>query len=123
MNNIQKRFLLFLIGCIGSRSFLVYLAKTLPNKYLNLMGYIALIISIGFTYIYFTKTRKTGAETFGDKIWWNDLRPIHAILYGLFAICAINNVRKSWMILLLDVLIGLFSFLKYHYSVGNFHKL
>ena len=28
MNTIQKRFALFLIGCIGLRSFLVYIAKT-----------------------------------------------------------------------------------------------
>ena len=27
--------------------------------------------------------RKTGLEVFGDKIWWNNLRPIHGILYGL----------------------------------------
>ena len=29
--------------------------------------------------------RKTGKEVFGSKIWWNDLRPVHASLYILFA--------------------------------------
>lgn len=123
MNNIQKRFLLFLIGCIGTRSFLVYLAKTVSNKYLNLLGYLALIPAFGFTYIYLTNSRTTGAEVFGDKIWWNNLRPIHAILYTLFALSAINSVKHSWIFLLVDVTIGLIAFLTYHYLAGDFSKL
>ncbi len=34
MNTIQKRFLLFLIGCIGTRSLFVYLAKNANTTYL-----------------------------------------------------------------------------------------
>lgn len=123
MNNIQKRFLLFLIGCIGSRSFLVYLAKNLPEKIVQIMGFIALIPACGFTYIYLTGTRSTGAEVFGDKIWWNDLRPIHAILYFLFAYMAINMHRMAWVVLLIDVFIGLGAFLTYHYLEGDMNKL
>ena len=123
MNNIQKRFLLFLIGCIGTRLFFVYLAKTISNKYLNLLGYLALIHAIGFMYIYLTDSRKTGAEVFGDKIWWNNLRPVHSLLYGLFAFNAINQNENSWIFLLIDVIIGLVSFLTHHYNEGNFSKL
>lgn len=32
MDDIQKRFLLFFIGCIGIRSLFVYLAKTLSDN-------------------------------------------------------------------------------------------
>ena len=53
MNNIQKRFLLFLIGCIGLRSFFVYLAKILQTEYLRIMGFLALIPACGFLYIFF----------------------------------------------------------------------
>ena len=54
MNTIQKRFVLFLIGCIGLRSFLVYIAKTVDLKYLQILGYLAIIPVIGFSYIFLT---------------------------------------------------------------------
>ena len=107
MNNLQKRFALFLIGCMGIRFLFVYIAKTTDIKYLQLMGYLAIIPAIGFSYIFLTGIRKTGREVFGDKIWWNKLRPIHALLYGLFAYNAINKNRKAWIYLLIDVIIGL----------------
>jgi hypothetical protein len=120
MNQIQKRVVLFLIGCIGTRTLLVYLAKT-ANKYiLSLMGYISIIIGLGFITIYLTGIRKTGAEVFGDKIWWNNLRPIHGILYLLFSYYAINGNRNAWIYLFIDVIIGLSSFLYFHYKNGDF---
>jgi len=123
MNSIQKRFLLFLIGCIGTRSLFVYISKNINNNYLPLLGYLAILPVIGFIYIYFTGSRQTGAEVFGEKIWWNNLRPIHAILYALFAYNAINKKSYSWIFLLIDVIIGLISFLLHHYLEGNFQKL
>lgn len=114
MNTIQKRFLLFLIGCIGSRLLLVYISKNVSIQYLQYMGYLALLPAIGFFYIYLTGIRKTGAEVFGDKIWWNNLRPIHGLLYFLFAYNAINGNKNAWMYLLVDVVFGLLSFLVYH---------
>jgi hypothetical protein len=114
MNTIQKRILLFLIGCIGTRLFLVYLAKNINIRLLKYMGYLALIPAIGFIYIYLTGSRQTGAEVFGDKIWWNNLRPIHGLLYLLFSYNAINGNKYAWIYLLIDVLFGLTSFLIYH---------
>jgi hypothetical protein len=123
MNNIQKRFLLFLVGCMGVRFFFVYLAKNINIDYLPYMGYLSLIISFGFMFIFLTGSRKTGPEVNGEKIWWNNLRPIHSILYGLFAYLAITKNNKAWVVLLVDVLIGLFSFLTFHYNEGNFNKI
>lgn len=123
MNDFQKRLLLFIIGCIGTRSLFVYVAKNAGPKQLPLLGYLALLPAIGFMYIYLTGSRQTGAEVFGDKIWWNDLRPIHSLLYFLFAYNAIIGNTKSWMYLLLDVVIGLVSFLFFHYINGNFSKM
>ena len=123
MNTIQKRILLFLIGCIGTRSLFVYLAKNASTKYLKWMGYLALLPAIGFFYIYFTGSRQTGAEVFGSKIWWNDLRPIHGLLYLLFAGNAIIGNKSAWMYLLVDVVFGLLSFLTFHYYNGDFTKL
>lgn len=123
MNNIQKRFLLFLIGCIGLRTLFVYIAKTIDSKYLPILGYIALIPAIGFSYIYLTDSRKIGGETFGEKIWWDDLRPIHACLYFTFAYMAITKDSRAWIILLIDVALGLSAFIYKHYNNGDFSKI
>ena len=123
MNNMQKRFLLFLFGCIPTRLALVYLAKNISIEYLPALGYITLIIGISFTYLFLTGTRKTGLEVFGDKIWWNDLRPIHGMFYLIFSYHAINKLRDGWFYLLYDVIFGLFSFLIFHYINNDFKNL
>jgi len=123
MNNIQKRFLLFLFGCIPTRLAIMYLAKVISPQYLPILGYLALIPAFGFYYLYFSGARKTGAEVFGDKIWWNNLRPIHGILYTLFAYNAIIRNTSAWIYLLVDVLFGLISFLIFHYINNDFRNL
>lgn len=123
MNTIQKRFLLFLIGCIGTRALFVYLAKHADKTYLRYMGYLSILPAIGFFYLFLTGSRKTGVEVFGDKIWWNNLRPIHGVLYLLFAYNAINGNMDAWIYLLVDVIIGLASFLLFHYYNNNFKHL
>ena len=123
MNTIQRRFLYFLIGCIGSRTLLTILAKKIDNNYLPILGYIALLPAMGFLYIYATGSRKTGIEVGGDKIWWNSLRPLHSFLYFLFAYNAIIKNKQSWKILALDVSIGLLAFFIYHSKEGTFQQL
>ena len=107
MNSIQIRFILFLFGCIGMRLFFVIIAKNVSIKYLQYLGYLALVMPIAFMYIYLTGSRQTGVEVLGDKIWWNNLRPLHALLYGLFAYNAIKGNPNSWIFLFL-----IFLFLK-----------
>ena len=123
MKNIQQRIIMFFIGCIGTRSLFVIIAKYINSDNLKYLGYVALLPAIGFMYIYLTGSRKTGAEVFGEKIWWNDLRPIHSILYFLFAYNAIISNAQSWIYLLVDVLIGLISFLLHHYINSDFSTL
>jgi hypothetical protein len=123
MNSIQKRFLLFLIGCIGTRALFVYISKNINIDYLPLLGYLAILPAIGFTYIYLTGSRNTGAEVFGSKIWWNNLRPIHGILYALFAYNAIGKNPNSWIYLLVDLVVGLVSFLTFHITSNNLQNL
>ena len=109
MDTTQKRILLFIFFCIGTRLFFVYLAKKY-TQYLPIMGVLALIPAAGFLYYYFSGKRQTGPEVFGDKIWWNNLRPIHATFYILFAISAIMKKQFAWIFLLLDVMLGLSAF-------------
>jgi hypothetical protein len=123
MTALQKRFLLFLIGCIGTRLTFALIAKNASPALLSIMGYIALIPALGFTFIYLFGLRKTGPEVFGDKIWWNSLRPLHAALYFSFAYLAINKSKNAWLALLADVIIGFLSFMGHHYAVGNIAKV
>jgi hypothetical protein len=115
MNDLHKRFLMFLIGCIGLRSLFVVIAKYINIRYLKYLGYLALLPATGFLYIYLTGSRKTGPETMGEKIWWNNLRPVHSLLYFLFAYNAITGNRQAWLYLLVDVLLGLTGFLIHHF--------
>ena len=106
---------LFLIGCIGTRAALAYIAAIASSSFLPILGAIALIPAIGFVLIYKFDLRKTGAEVFGEKIWWNDLRPVHAAIYGAFAVAALAGWRRAWVFLAADVVLGLGAFIHHHY--------
>ena len=123
MNQLKQRFLMFLIGCIGLRLLFAIIAKYVNANYLKYLGYLALLPAIGFLYIFLTGARKTGPETFGAKIWWNNLRPLHSLLYFLFAYNAIIGNKQAWVYLLVDVLFGLISFLVHHYVNVDFSRL
>jgi len=101
----------------------VCLAKNANRTYLKYMGYLSILPAVGFFYLFLTGSRKTGPEVFGNKIWWNDLRPIHGLMYFLFAYNAINGDAFAWIYLLIDVIIGLVSFLLFHYYNNDFSKL
>lgn len=122
MTNLQKRLLLFLFGCIPTRLLFVYVAKNVSLVQLRRLGYLALLPAVGFVYLYFSGARPSGPETFGEKIWWNALRPLHALLYFLFAYQAIQGVPTAWIYLFVDVIVGLTSFLIFHFTNGDFEK-
>ena len=106
---------LFII-CIIIRFILVLLAKYVNKNVLQILGYISLIPAIGFIYLYLFDKRKRGLEVGFNKIWWNKLRPIHGILYLLFAIYAIKKEDFAWIPLLIDVLLGIiFYVIKYYF--------
>lgn len=113
MSTETKRILLFLVGCMGSRFGLAWLAYRFPVL-LQPLGFLALVPAFGFMYIYINGLRTTGPEVFGGRIWWNDLRPLHSFLWGLFAFMAINNMKDAWKVLFLDASIGLAAFLQHH---------
>ena len=94
---------LFII-CLLVRFLLAYIAKTVPSI-LSYMAIIAMLISIGFSMIYLFDLRPTGIEANG-RIWWNNFRPLHAIMYASFAYLAIYNKDKAWIALFLDAILG-----------------
>ena len=117
--SMDKRLILFLVGCMGSRVTLVWIAKNYPRA-LFYMGIMAVGISCGFMYIWVNGLRKTGIETLGEKIWWNDLRPLHSILWGIFAVMAFQGNQNAWKVLLLDVTIGFLAWLNHRMILVNF---
>ena len=112
-----KRFLMFLIGCMGSRFLLTYVTKISSFDNLKYISYVTGLIGLSFIYIYFigSDSADKQLEWAGDKmIWWNHLRIVHGSLYLLFSYLAYNGNKDAWMILLVDTLIGLFSWLNHH---------
>jgi hypothetical protein len=112
LTNIQKRFILFLMFCIPSRLLLAHFAKTTNSP---LIAYLTTVIGFGFLYLYFSGSRKRGAEVFGEKIWWNDLRPLHGSLYLLFSYLVLFHKNpNAYLVILLDTIIGLIAFFGFH---------
>ena len=123
MKIIQKRFLAFLLLCIPVRIAFVFVAKNIDKNYLPYLGFLGILPALGFFHIFLFGKRKSGGETFGQKIWWNNLRPVHSALYFLFVYLALNKNNQAYVPLIIDVVIGFFSFIIYHYMVGSFSKL
>ena len=103
----------FFIGCLGIRLLVAFCAKNLSRKNLKLSSIPAAILGASFIILYLFDLRKTGFEA-GGKIWWNILRPVHGMLYLLFAVYAYKQEDNAWLILLLDVIIGFLAWL-WHY--------
>ena len=112
----------FLIGCIGIRILFVVAAKKMNPNTLQYFGILAVILAVSFVLINRFGLRKTGREA-GGIIWWDNIRPIHAIMYSAFAILAFTKNEHAWVPLLLDVLIGLGVFLNHHDNNGDFAKV
>uniref|UniRef100_A0A6C0IX07 Uncharacterized protein n=1 Tax=viral metagenome TaxID=1070528 RepID=A0A6C0IX07_9ZZZZ len=110
----QERFALFLIGCMGSRLALAEGARHYEGTdTLAKIAPFAFLPALGFTILFIFGLRTHGPETFGDLIWWDNLRPVHAILYAMFAVAAMNH-RPSSHYLYIDLVIGLFAWITFH---------
>lgn len=105
--------LLFLIGCLPVRIGMVLLLRYIPKKYLPIFAWIALVIAIGFMVSY--NRRMKGVETNNKPIWWNQIRPIHASLYFLTFVYALQRKSYCWIPLAIDVAIGFLVFV-IHYK-------
>lgn len=117
---------LFLSGCIPMRLALAYVAKVLPLKYLPFFGIITFCIACGFLYLVFTGKRATGAEvgqifssgtTHNKPIWWKSLRSLHGLMYLAFSVLAFRRVRKAYLVILVDTILGLGIFLGHYFTL------
>ena len=111
LTDLQKRLLLFLFGCVPTRALLVYVATTRFKR--ELAALLALPM-IGFFYLYSTNSRLTGPETYGQPIWWKELRVVHGLLYAWFILNVLMKVPQAAMPLAFDLIFGVLAFLAHH---------
>jgi hypothetical protein len=110
----------FLLGCLGTRLIAALIVKYLPKIYLPYAGILGLIVAISMFFIYIFNLRPTGMEAGGmtgrkGKIWWNNVRPIHAALYAIFAAYAFQKKSYAYLPLLADVFFGLSVWIHHYY--------
>jgi hypothetical protein len=116
--NFRERFLLFVFGCFLLRFLFSLLIKHNVFSEPILFGFAILSVLLALVWIilFFTNIREYGMETFGDKIWWNSLRPVHAFFWLLFAILIfLQQYSISWIPLCIDSILGLSAFLFFHF--------
>ena len=110
---ITKSEYLFALACIPSRTLIALWAK--DNQPVWLIA-LALAVAAGFFRLWLNPSiRAKGLETFGQPIWWNQMRVVHAALWLGFALAAIQGKPWAWRLLALDAVVGLASifFIKY----------
>lgn len=112
-NKCLKASVLFLTLCVSSRLLIAYLVST-RNPDNQWIAAALLVPAIGFLTIYAKGLRQNPAETFGCELWWNDLRPVHGLLYAAAAVLVLKKSSFAHYPLYLDVLIGVaaFAFIK-----------
>ena len=101
--------LLYILFCIPIRTLLIYL--TYHKKELNI---IYILATIGFL-IKFFNNNNNERGFFNSLVWWNDLRFIHSIIYIIYLILIYKKYDKAYIILIIDLLIGIIGFINNYY--------
>jgi len=104
------RIVLFLSLCITIRSIAAYLAYKYPHTPLvKILAVLYTVMGISMLYLFISNKRQNAPEG-GGVTWWNNIRPIHALLYIMFALTVFMGKNYSYMFLVADVLLGLIAF-------------
>ena len=111
MNRIN-RILLFIFACFLVRILFVYGSYKVLQKNNTTLRYILSFIGlvIGISFIKQYKMNRT-MGVFGGKAYWHPFRIVHGLNYIIFALLFALNYKKSYLILVFDVIIGLLVFL------------
>lgn len=99
--------------CILVRLLLVFIVYT--QSYKNLISLVYGVITLGLAYQYVKNERKLGA--FGQKVWWQNFRLFHVLVYSTIIFMIQNNYSISLIvsILLFDLLIAILGHIYYNY--------
>lgn len=103
-DEVTRRYV-FVVGCLGSRLAFLIADRKLPALR-PILAAAAATFAIGFISIFLTRSRQTGPEVGGGEIWWDSLRPLHALLWGMYATKTLSGSTDAWIFLALDVALG-----------------
>ena len=117
------RKIIFLIFCIGARILLAYISKNLSEQNLKFSSFIGFCIGIMFIILYLFDFRKFGIEASNGIVWWNSFRPVHGILFILYAIYAYKGEKKAYYILLIDASLGLLIWINKQLKINTLYTL
>lgn len=105
MNILIRNLILFFLVCFVVRVLLVvgaYKLRTKPIDWINyLITSISLVVSFGFIY---NDIRGKKCGFFGNPRYWSGVS--HGIMWIIFAILFSTVPRWAWIILLLDIIVG-----------------
>ena len=106
-SELQRQFL-FIGVCIPFRLLMIY--AYINTKYKPLIKFIYLVMALLFIYKFINfSTKERGG--FGNKVWWNNLRLVHGLMYTAFIL------TEDTRLLLLNVILGVLGFLN-NYFIG-----
>jgi hypothetical protein len=91
--------------CVPARVVVGVVVWFLPERWLPLAGCIALAGVAGLLYRTFTYDEKQ-LGAFNQRVTWNTLRPLHAMIWTLFAVLALSKNPHSKWIPFIDVGFG-----------------
>ena len=90
MVNINVQNTVHYVICIGTRSTLIYIAKTTPS-YAVYLGLLYLIVSIRVFYMFLLGNIENSVDK--KPVWFNNLRPIHGFIYFAFFYYSIQHTE------------------------------
>lgn len=109
----MNRIVAFLLGCVPVRAFFIYIAYAYPS-YAYYLAFPAIAIGLAFIILRVANLRQTGFEVNHERIWWNNLRPVHGLLYLTFAYLALQKNPLAYVALVIDLVFGVFAFTVFH---------
>lgn len=95
------RLRVFWMACVPARVFLVLLAKHFGPDYPLATASLSLLLAGGFLW----QWMRQKPSAFGGNVFWS--RPLHAALFVCFAYLVYQKSKRAYLILLLDVLVGI----------------
>jgi L-asparagine transporter-like permease len=109
---------LFIFTCLLSRVILIYLARNSSTEQLRFLSVPAILIGVYAIIISVKKNLRKEEEKEETKkdLWWKSFRNLHAFLFILFGILAMKGYKKSYIVLIIDLIISTISFIYYYYN-------
>jgi hypothetical protein len=104
---MNKLTTLFWLVCIPSRLVFAVVVKFIPVRYLPLLTVVVVPVALTFFVKFMTFDPTVSLGAFGQVVWWNRMRLLHAIVWGTVGAMSLTLSTYTYSGLLFDVLIGI----------------